>query len=88
MAKETVEADDQHITGKGDMHDAEAIRHFAVAYLRREQDLGPARLRGGVRRVSLESALYTDGKVEDTVARPHASGHTYEQDDALWLRTT
>ena len=37
---------------------------------------------------SLESALYTDGKVEETVKKLVASGHTYEQDDALWLRTT
>src|SRR5690606_39253872 len=37
---------------------------------------------------SLESALYTDGKVENTVQALIKSGHTYEQDDALWLRTT
>ncbi len=88
MAKETVDANDQHITGKGDADDAEAIRHFAVAYLRREQDLD---LRAfGVRFdvFSLESALYSDGKVEQTVQQLIASGHTYEQDDALWLRTT
>ena len=32
--------------------------------------------------------LYADGKVKETVDRLIASGHTYEQDDALWLRTT
>ena len=37
---------------------------------------------------ALESALYTDGKVEETVKKLISSGHTYEQDDALWLRTT
>jgi len=37
---------------------------------------------------SLESALYTEGKVADTVKKLVASGHTYEQDGALWLRTT
>jgi arginyl-tRNA synthetase len=36
----------------------------------------------------LESALYTDGKVEETVNKLVSSGHTYQQDDALWLRTT
>jgi arginyl-tRNA synthetase len=88
MAKETVEADDQHITGKGDANDAEAIRHFAVAYLRREQDLDLRAFQVEFDVFSLESALYTDGKVDETVKRLIASGHTYEQDNALWLRTT
>ena len=88
MAKETVEADDQHITGKGDVNDAEAIRHFAVAYLRREQDLDLRAFEVEFDVFSLESALYTGGKVEETVKKLIASGHTYEQDDALWLRTT
>jgi arginyl-tRNA synthetase len=88
MAKETVEADDQHITGKGDADDAESIRHFAVAYLRREQDLDLRAFEVEFDVFSLESALYTDGKVEETVNMLIASGHTYEQDGALWLRTT
>jgi arginyl-tRNA synthetase len=36
----------------------------------------------------LESSLYTSGRVEDTVNQLIASGHTYESDGALWLRTT
>src|SRR5512146_2270285 len=88
MAEETVEADDQHITGKGDADDGEAIRHFAVAYLRREQDLDLRAFEVEFDVFSLESALYTDGKVEETVKKLIASGHTYEQDGALWLRTT
>jgi arginyl-tRNA synthetase len=88
MSQEPVEADDQHITGKGDAEDAEAIRHFAVAYLRREQDLDLRAFEVEFDVFSLESALYTEGKVEATVKALVASGHTYEQDDALWLRTT
>ncbi len=88
LAKENIEADDQHITGKGDADDAEAIRHFAVAYLRREQDLDLRAFGVEFDVFSLESALYTEGKVEETVNRLIASGHTYEQDAALWLRTT
>jgi len=88
MAKENIEADDQHITGKGDADDAEAIRHFAVACLRREQDLDLRAFEVEFDVFSLESALYTEGKVEETVNKLIASGHTYEQDDALWLRTT
>jgi arginyl-tRNA synthetase len=88
MAKEAVVADDQSITGKGDAEDAEAIRHFAVAYLRREQDLDLRAFEVEFDVFSLESALYTDGKVEEAVNLLIASGHTYEQDGALWLRTT
>jgi arginyl-tRNA synthetase len=88
MAKETVEADDQHTTGKGNVNDAESIRHFAVAYLRREQDLDLRAFQVEFDVFSLESALYTDGKVEAAVNQLIASGHTYEQDGALWLRTT
>ena len=88
MAKETVTANDQAVTGKGDADDAEAIRQFAVAYLRHEQDLDLKAFQINFDVFSLESALYRDGKVESTVDNLIKSGHTYEQDDALWLRTT
>jgi len=88
MAGEIVEADDQHTTGKGDADDAEAIRHFAVAYLRREQDIDLRAFEVEFDVFSLESSLYSEGKVEATVNALIASGHTYEQDEALWLRTT
>ena len=68
--------------------DLEQIRAFAVAYLRNEQDLD---LRAfGVKFDSyfLESSLYTDGKVDETVRMLQAAGHTYEDNGALWLRTT
>ncbi|MHB8707423.1 MAG: arginine--tRNA ligase [Desulfuromonadales bacterium] len=88
LAGETVDAGDRHVTAQGDPHDLEAIRRFAVACLRREQDqdLGAFDVRFDV--YSLESALYTDGKVDDVVSRLIASGHTFEADGALWLRTT
>ena len=38
LAGETIESGDQHATAAGDPNDLEAIRRFAVAYLRREQD--------------------------------------------------
>ncbi|MEI7841512.1 MAG: arginine--tRNA ligase [Gallionellaceae bacterium] len=88
MAKESVVSDDQSTVGKGDVNDAESIRHFAVAYLRREQDLDLRAFQVEFDVFSLESALYTEGKVEETVKNLIASGHTYEQDAALWLRTT
>ena len=36
----------------------------------------------------LESSLYTSGKVEATVGRLQQAGKTYEQDGALWLKST
>ena len=71
-----------------DLSDIEPIRRFAVEKLREEQDRDLQAF--GVRfdRYYLESSLYTDGRVDRTVGRLVASGHTYEQDGALWLRTT
>ncbi len=88
LAEEAVEADDQRVRASGDVNDAIAIRHFAVAYLRREQDLDLRAFGVNFDMYSLESALYTEGKVEEVVSKLIASGHTYEQDNALWLRTT
>ncbi len=88
LAKETVTADDMAVTASGDVNDAESIRKFAVAYLRHEQDLDLQAFQIKFDVFSLESALYTEGKVENTVQALIGSGHTYEQDDALWLRTT
>ena len=71
-----------------DAQDLDAIRRFAVRELRAEQDRDLQAL--GVRFdvYFLESSLYTDGKVEAAVQRLAAVGHTYEQDGAVWLRTT
>lgn len=88
LAKATVTADDMEVTANGDVNDTESIRKFAVAYLRHEQDLDLQAFQIKFDVFSLESALYTEGKVENTVQSLIASGHTYEQDGALWLRTT
>jgi arginyl-tRNA synthetase len=71
-----------------DLSDIESIRRFAVAALRREQDRDLEAF--GVRfdNYYLESSLYSDGLVEKTVEALTASGHTYEHEGALWLRTT
>jgi arginyl-tRNA synthetase len=68
--------------------DAEAVRKFAVAYLRNEQDLDLKAFGVEFDSYYLESSLYTEGKVDETVKLLIAAGHTYEQDGALWLRTT
>ena len=81
-------ADDRSFTASGDVNDMENIRDFAVAYLRREQDLDLKAFDVKFDHYYLESSLYTDGRVERAVASLQASGHTYEQDGALWLRST
>lgn len=88
MSKATVKADDRSVTAKGDADDKEALREFAIAYLRHEQDLDLRAFGVTFDVFSLESALYLNGKVEATVNQLINSGHTYEQDAALWLRTT
>ncbi|ASY40117.1 arginine--tRNA ligase [Taylorella equigenitalis] len=88
ITKETVKADDIEITASGDVENLNDIRKFAVAYLRREQDLDLLAFNLKFDRYYLESSLYTDGKVEETVNTLTSNGHTYEQDGALWLRTT
>ncbi len=68
--------------------DLDAIRRYAVAQLRAEQDQDLRALGVTFDNYYLESSLYTEGRVDATVARLAASGKTFEQDGALWLRTT
>jgi arginyl-tRNA synthetase len=72
--------------GAGD--DLDTIRSFAVATIRHEQDADLSAF--GVRfdQYFLESSLYSDGLVDKTVGALIAAGRTYEQDGALWLKTT
>ena len=88
LAGDTVIADDLTVTANGDLNDLEAIRTFAVAYLRHEQDLDLHAFQIQFDVFSLESALYAEGKVEQTVQALIKSGHSYTLDDALWLKTT
>src|SRR3990170_1669854 len=69
-------------------NDGLSVREFAVRELRKEQDMDLHAF--GVRfdTYFLESSLYTEGMVEETVDQLVASGKTYERDGALWLRTT
>ncbi len=89
LAKASVQAvDGPTIRATGDVADLEAIRQFAVAYLRHEQDLDLQAFGLKFDNYYLESSLYTSGKVAQTVQALEDSGHTYEHDGALWLRTT
>ncbi|MBN9426675.1 MAG: arginine--tRNA ligase [Burkholderiales bacterium] len=89
LARKTVSAERvAAVTAAGDADDLDAIRRFAVAYLRHEQDID---LRAfGVRfdNYYLESSLYEEGRVQSVVDALVAAGRTYEEGGALWLRTT
>jgi len=89
MAGETVSAlRVEPVTGARDPEDLEAIRAFAVACLRHEQDLDLQAF--GVRFdvYYLESSLYVEGRVAEAVEGLVKANRTYELDGALWLRST
>ncbi|HEY0231778.1 MAG TPA: arginine--tRNA ligase [Dokdonella sp.] len=88
LDRESVHTDGVDVVGAGDADDLDAIRRFAVAYLRREQDLDLRAFGVSFDVYFLESSLYDDGKVEETTRELIAQGHTYEEGGALWLRTT
>jgi len=88
LAGETIESGDQLVVAAADPNDLEAIRRFAVTYLRREQDQDLLAFDVHFDVYYLESSLYADGSVEKAVQSLIDNGYTYEQDGALWLRTT
>jgi len=85
---ECVQVEGHTVTASGDIEDLEAIRRFSVAYLRREQNADLAAFGVEFDVYFLESSLYASGKVAETVDLLIKSGHTYEQDGALWLKST
>ncbi|MBJ7314205.1 arginine--tRNA ligase [Rugamonas sp. CCM 8940] len=89
LAKKTVAASDgQPATASGEVEDIDSIRAFAVTYLRNEQDMDLQAFGVKFDNYYLESSLYADGKVNTAVETLVKAGKTYEQDGALWLRTT
>ena len=88
-AGKTVSASDGlPATANGNVDDIDSIRPFAVTYLRNEQDIDLQAFGVKFDNYYLESSLYADGKVNAAVENLVKAGHTYEQDGALWLRTT
>jgi arginyl-tRNA synthetase len=88
LAKKTVKSDDREFTASGDLNDLDGMRQFAVAYLRHEQDLDLQAFAVKFDHYYLESSLYTSGRVAATVQKLIDAGKTYEQDGALWLKST
>lgn len=89
LAGRTVAAKDgQPVQAAADADDLDAVRRFAVAYLRNEQDIDLQTFGVNFDHYFLESSLYADGKVAATVQALIDAGHTYESEGALWLRST
>ena len=81
-------ADDREFTACGDVDDLDGIRSspWPTCATSRTSTCAPSACAST--HYFLESSLYTDGRVERTVAQLVAAGKTYEHDGALWLRTT
>ncbi len=88
LARKTVKSDDREFTASGNIDDLDAIRQFAVAYLRREQDLDLQAFSVRFDNYYLESSLYSSGRVDAAVAKLTNAGKTFEADGALWLKST
>jgi arginyl-tRNA synthetase len=89
LAKATVATfDAKPVHADGDINNIDSIRQFAVAYLRKEQDIDLNSFGVQFDCYYLESSLYSDGSVASVVADLATIGKTYESEGALWLRTT
>jgi len=88
LAGKTVQSDDRSFTASGDVEALDDIRLFAVAYLRHEQDLDLQAFSVRFDNYYLESSLYLSGRVDTAVQKLQQAGQTYEQDGALWLKST
>ena len=88
LNKESILCEGKTIHASGNIDDLESIRQFSVAYLRHEQDqdLHAFQIKFDV--FTLESSFYQNGQIEKVVASLIKNGFTYEEDNALWLKTT
>ena len=66
----------------------DAMRRFAVARLRKEQETDLEAFKVRFDQFYSETSLYDEGRVEATVRALNDTDLTYRQDGALWLRTT
>jgi arginyl-tRNA synthetase len=88
LAGKTIQAADIAVTSQKNPEDLKGIERFAVAYLRNEQDIDLKALGVCFDNYYLESSLYEDGLVNLAVHDLQKIGKTYEEEGALWLRST
>ncbi len=87
LNKEHIECEGKTIHASGNIDDLESIRQFSVAYLRHEQDQDLSAFQIKFDVFTLESSFYQNGQIEKVVASLIKNGFTYEEDNALWLKT-
>ncbi len=88
LSKKEFNFKEMQIKPSGNIEDFSDITEFSVAYLRNEQDLDLESFNVTFDVFSLESSFYQSGKVEEIIKLLNKNGHTYEKDNALWLKTT
>jgi len=88
LNKESIRCEGKTIQASGNIDDLESIRQFSVAYLRHEQDQDLTAFQIKFDVFTLESSFYQNGQIEKVVASLIKNGFTYEEDNALWLKTT
>ncbi|HET8654894.1 MAG TPA: arginine--tRNA ligase [Longimicrobiaceae bacterium] len=88
VARDFIAREGERFLGEETPEALEAMRVFAVAELRAEQNRDLDEFRVHFDHFFLESSLYTSGRVEETIERLRATGLVYEKDGALWLETT
>ncbi|MGW8267273.1 MAG: arginine--tRNA ligase, partial [Longimicrobiales bacterium] len=88
VAQALVDQEGDRYLHEGGPEALDALRRFAVRVLRDEQDEDLAALDVRFDEYYLESSLYSEGKVADTIQALRETGLVYEKDGAVWLRTT
>jgi len=88
LAKASIKCAGHNIQASGDIDNEDSIRIFSIAYLRNEQDKDLEAFQTTFDVYTLESDLYKNNQVDFVVNTLINEGHTYQKDDALWLKTT
>ncbi len=88
IAEELAREHGDRFRGNDSDETLDLMRATAVRILHEGQDRDLADFRIHFDVYFLESSLYTDGRVESTVEALRETGHVYDLDDAVWLRTT
>ena len=88
LNKNSIACEGRTIKASGNIDDLDSIQQFSVAYLRYEQDQDLHAFQIIFDVFTLESSFYQNGQIEKVVASLIKNGFTYEEDNALWLRTS
>ena len=88
IASGLVEAYGDRFVGNSDAEVLGIMRNMAIRVLRKEQDRDLSTVGIHFDGYFLESSLYEDGRIESTVEALRETGKVFDQDGAVWLRTT